>query len=81
MNLPILVLIINNQNMDWNVQGQYAVPLGRNKLHVSKKVVLAGCVPTTMGVIALVILYLKYPPFRQAIHKLIAGPLSTLAGL
>jgi hypothetical protein len=62
-------------------KGNYAVPLGRKKLHVSKKVVLAGGMPTTMGVIALVILYLKYLPFRQEIHKLIAGPLSTLAGL
>jgi hypothetical protein len=62
-------------------KGNYAVPLGRKKLHVSKKVVLAGGVPTRMGVIALAILYLKYPLFRLASHELIAGPLSTLAGL
>jgi hypothetical protein len=34
-----------------------------------------------IGVIVFAVLYVKYPPFRQAIHKLIAGPLPTLAGL
>ena len=59
-------------------KGNYAVPVGRKK-YMFQSGTSRRCA-NHIGVIVFAILYLKYPPFRQAIHKLIAGPLSTLAG-